>query len=138
MIRISLDMEGLDLGLVLLVPHRSGVAYRQQCNGAKCEHRELEGFALPMAGAAAARGFMRWFEERFPSYSLPENWREEDYADLSSLVRTIMSWPEDSADNAGDLVPLELDRERLGEVTEAWIPVVSALGPAVLVFENSD
>jgi hypothetical protein len=33
---------------------------------------------------------------------------------------------------------LDLDRSRLEELTEAWIPVRSAYGPGVLVFANSD
>ncbi|WP_460358611.1 DUF6210 family protein [Actinoallomurus acanthiterrae] len=33
---------------------------------------------------------------------------------------------------------LELDEERLHELDEAWTPVVTADGPGILVWQNSD
>lgn len=48
----------------------------------------------------------------------------------------------DSSDRAASdqlwPVPLALDESRLGEVDEAWVPVVTPDGPGVLVWENSD
>ncbi|WP_425427549.1 DUF6210 family protein [Actinomadura meyerae] len=33
---------------------------------------------------------------------------------------------------------LELDEERLRELDEAWVPVITADGPGILVWQNSD
>jgi hypothetical protein len=103
-----------------------------------CEQRELVGFALPIGSHRQALVFMEWFGERFYNTSLPSEWTDIDYADLEALLHGVDSWPYETAENPSDLVSPTLDRARLAEVTEGWIPVMSALGPAVLVFENSD
>lgn len=41
-------------------------------------------------------------------------------------------------DVAEETQPLVLDETRLDELDEAWLPVVCADGPAVLIWPNSD
>jgi hypothetical protein len=50
---------------------------------------------------------------------------------------------EESGQTAGDLLsreqkPLLLDESRLGELDEAWVPVLTPDGSGLLVWNNSD
>lgn len=46
--------------------------------------------------------------------------------------------PSTCTDVAEETQPLVLDETRLDELGEAWLPMVCADGPAVLIWPNSD
>src|SRR5712691_539625 len=56
---IFLDPDGTqDLGLLVIVEARTGVTYRQQCAGTYCDQRIMEGFVIPIGGAAETKKSM--------------------------------------------------------------------------------
>jgi hypothetical protein len=120
-------------GLLLLVPAATGVTIVHQVNGHAVEQREAEGYLLPLAGRTEADEISSWFAERFQGWSWPKDWTDLHYQELDALLKRIASYGEDDA-----RLPLALDWSRRSEATEGWIPVISALGPAILLFENSD
>jgi Family of unknown function (DUF6210) len=132
--RIFLDPGHEDAyGLLLLVPATTGVVIEHQVNGHAVEQRETEGFLLPLAGEREAAKFHSWFETQFRGWSEPGDWDDAKYAELDGLLREIASYGEDDARST-----LALDWEQKSDATEGWVPVMSALGPAILIFENSD
>jgi hypothetical protein len=120
------------IGLLLLVPAPTGITYCHQVNGHAVELREAEGFLIPLACADDAAAFSDWFRSSFRGWSRPEDWTDELYMSLDTLLNRIVSYGEDKRQR------LSLDASRREEATEGWIPVHSALGPAYLLFENSD
>jgi hypothetical protein len=56
---------------------------------------------------------------------------------LRQLLGKIHVWRTD-ADGRDEKGILELDANRLSELTEGWIPVRSPFGPAILCFRNCD
>jgi hypothetical protein len=148
---IFLDPDGTKgVGLVVIVMAPTGVIYGHQCAGLNNEQRTAEGFAVPLGGAAPAQPLLGFFRETFhgnpPAMDesldarLGAQWSEEALDELATLVGAIPFWktyPE-SAGREDQRTFLELDRARLSELTEAWIPVTTAYGPGVLIFDNSD
>ncbi len=80
---------------------------------------------------------MDFFDRRFSGWSQPSDWTPVDYDELDRLLSNVHSFGEE-AGGVRDERALSLDRDRLDDVEEAWIPVDSAAGPAILIFENSD
>jgi hypothetical protein len=60
--------------------------------------------------------------------------------ELQQIVGDIAFWKTgpDIGSGVDERTFLELDMARLGELAEAWVPVSTAYGPAVLVFPNCD
>ncbi len=65
-------------------------------------------------------------------------WPEDLLAELCETVSMIGMPPSLYADVAADSEPLVLDEASMGEVDEAWVPVASVDGSAVLIWANSD
>ena len=65
-------------------------------------------------------------------------WPEDLLAELRATVGMIGMPPSTCTDVAEETQPLVLDETRLDELDEAWLPVVCADGPAVLIWPNSD
>jgi hypothetical protein len=82
---------------------------------------------------------MDFFRSEFDgaSYAPVAVWKEDRLAKLESLLQEIPAW-ETRRDGGDSRQHLTLDRTRLDELTEAWIPVASPYGPAVLLFKNCD
>lgn len=143
-VTIFLDpAETIDLGLLLLVYAPTGVIYKHQCGGTACFQHSGEGFLIPVAGQKIAAPFIptgREFVAFFEQHRLPytgDRWPDEAVRELAALVAEVAVWygrPDGS--DYGDA--LALDTSRLAELTEAWIPVTTDYGPAVLLFDNSD
>ncbi len=67
-------------------------------------------------------------------------WSADALEVLTALVGAILFWktyPRTSG-HEDERTFLQLDRSRLSELTEAWIPVRTVYGPGVLIFDNSD
>ena len=61
------------------------------------------------------------------------DWGNRWLDELESLVRAASLWS-----TREGWTPLRLDRERLAELTEGWVPIGSSLGPGQLLLKNSD
>lgn len=56
--------------------------------------------------------------------------------ELAAIVVRIPFWYE--VDGESRRGRLELDRTRLADCVEAWVPVITPMGPGILVSDNSD
>jgi hypothetical protein len=143
---VFLDLGERDLCVVL--PAVTGVVYQHQYGGTACKRGQVEGYlvpvhAAPMGGGGQALAALReifedemggagWIGGVLPGDLMPR---------LRGAVGKIPFCA--SGRTAGDLLsreekPLLVDESRLGELDEAWVPVIAADGPAVLVWHNSD
>jgi hypothetical protein len=148
---IFLDPDGTQpLCLMVIVAAATGVTYAHQCGGYATRIRQLEGFAVPVGDATAAQPLRAFISQRFrgnPSIvkggadeRADDGWTAADLEQLNVLLGHIALWktfPE-GAGVDDERALLRLDRSRLDELTEAWIPVSTPYGPGVLVFANSD
>ncbi len=128
------------LNLHVIVEAATGVIYQQQCNGYYCDQRSLEGFLIPVGGAAETQKVYGWFWTNFTGYSgLPELWTEEKRGQLAALVAEVRCWYGRDIDGR-DAEPhyLQLDTTRMDQCVEAWIPVVTPYGRGILTLINSD
>jgi hypothetical protein len=148
---IFLDPDGTQaLGLIAIVAAATGVTYAHQCGGYATIVRQMEGFAVPVGDATAAHPLRAFFSQRFhgnppvledgADKRTDGGWTAADLEQLNRLLEQVAFW-KTSPDGGGvddERVFLRLDRSRLQELTEAWIPVSTPYGPGVLVFANSD
>jgi uncharacterized protein DUF6210 len=148
---IFLNPDGTqDFGVLVIVAAPTGVIYAHQCGGVYNLQREAEGFVVPVGSPEAAKPLLAFFKRRFrgnppdrePGQALTPwaAWTPNALAELASLVSEIYLWKTnpDSAETEDERVAISLDRSRLDELTEAWIPVLTVYGPGILVFANSD
>jgi Family of unknown function (DUF6210) len=136
MITVVLDPDGTrDVGLTALILAPTGVTYSSQVGGFATQQRFAEGYLVPIGCQEDAMPFVRLFAEAFGGNPPPSglDWGDRWLGELESLVQSASLW---SAREGWK--PLKLDRERLAELTEGWIPVQSSLGPGLLLFKNSD
>jgi hypothetical protein len=137
---VFLDPDGTsDLGLILLVLAPTGVEYQTQAAGLLTKPLVGEGFLIPLGRRDLEARLMRFFQSEFQdhSYAPVAVWTEDRLRRLDSLVGEIPVW-ETRRDGGDARHHLTLDRTRIDDLTEAWIPVLSPYGPAVLLFENCD
>lgn len=109
---MKIDSDGC---VGLIVCHPTGVKYESQTGGMACNHPEVEGAWVP--------GFA--FNERTPHmekvhdllcWGGDREWTEEELKRIEAAVSAECHY-------------IQLDRERLGILEEAWIPIVF-VGPA--------
>lgn len=153
---VVIDPDGTSQSYcAVIVQHPTGVSYQQQCGGVECAQRSVEGYYVPLGGALleAADGFVDFakltavFHQgkgcRFggsPS-RLPPNTPTlpPDRLDvLRAVVATIPYWRSEDGPAEEHRVGLRLDEDRLGELLEAWVPVLTPDGPAILTWPNCD
>ena len=138
-VRLRSDGSDPEFGLHLIVKADTGVTYEVQCNGHRCEGRQVEGFLVPVGGRSKAAVFENFFRGHFQGHPYdcpPQDWTDEIKGELRALVESVCVWDEDpKSPNQGRLV---VDDGFLFECTEAWVPVVSTLGRGILVFNNCD
>ena len=148
---VFLDPDGTQgFGLIAIVAAPTRVTYAHQCGGLATEIREIEGFAVPLGGISATEPLCTFFRQQFggnpPTISgkyasiFERRWTAARLDELGRLVGEIMFWKTVFDSTASDDQPsaLLLDRTRLSDLTEAWIPVKTAYGAGVLIFPNSD
>lgn len=140
MAHIVLDPDGtVALGLLLIVKAATGVTYEQQCGGVATQAMTAEGYLVPVGGESEAKVIYDWFWKTFKGhcYAGRNAWTSELVAELHELLCRIPCWL--STPNGEDERHfLQLDTARMAECIEAWIPVMSPYGPAILTLENSD
>ena len=137
---VFLDPDGTSvLGLILLVLAPTGIEYQTQAAGLLNEPLTGEGFLIPLGRRDLEAKLMHYFQTEFHGHSYaPEAvWTDDRLERLELLLREIPTW-ETRRDGEATRHYLTLDRTRIDELTEAWIPVVSPYGRAVLLFKNCD
>jgi hypothetical protein len=129
-------------GLFVIVLSRSGITYMNQCGGTGCDQMEAEGFLVPVGCPDHLDTIKKWFRSEFGEscwcdgrLARPRRNAAASAGLIEALARVVAEIPCWFADKP---VPLELDRERLAEGGEAWVPVRSAFGLGWLTWSNSD
>ena len=79
-----------------------------------------------------------WKEFKGHSYPPTAKWTEARVHRLQELIEAVAYWRRTDVNEADERLQLKLDDARLSECTEGWIPVATAYGPGILVFENCD
>jgi hypothetical protein len=136
---VIIDPDGtLDFGLLLLVRASTGIRYQSQSGGVYCVNRSEEGYLVPVGSGEDAAPLQAFFRSRFNGNPPDDGsaWSPEALTALDKALNGIRAWRADGA--AATPAPIQLDYQHLEGLTEAWIPVTSILGPAVLIFKNSD
>jgi len=134
--------------LVVVIEAATGVLYAQQCCGNVCDVREVEGYLVPLGGLKADpdKGFVD--PDEFTAIfhdsggcawgcaygALPADRLER----LRRLVQEVPFWTCNDGGNIDERTFLEVDDERLEDITEAWVPVLTADGRGVLMWANCD
>ncbi len=147
---VFLDPDGtLDLGLQVIVSAPTGVVYASQCACEFTEVRELEGFLVPLSPVdvpeddepslnipGALRDFFHELRGSFPM--APEDWTPQLIERLDTIVRRAPMWKTVPGLGTDALLHLSLDRSRIEQAAEAWVPVLMPYGPGILVSDNCD
>ncbi|GGQ69528.1 DUF6210 family protein [Kitasatospora griseola] len=92
---------------------------------------------MPLFAPAALDAPRELFELRFRGAGARcHAWSDEERRRLRAIVETVRHW---ACDGVTELPrPLRLDETRLDRADEAWVPVLTPDGPAVLVWSNPD
>lgn len=145
---VFLDPEGCWADwLAIIVEHPTGVIYGQQCGGTATDQRYVEGYYVPLGGArfAVANGPLDKLDLTAPFHNgarctfgwggqlLPED-------RLHRLIACVEEIPYWHHTNLHDYVRerVRIDLERVAEICEAWVPVVTPEGKGILVWDNCD
>jgi hypothetical protein len=132
--RIFIDPDGTLPDYVLLIMRApTGIIYEQQCGGTATRQLEAEGFLVPVADVALP-ALRALFEGTFHGTGTWNyRWPDAEISRLRDAVASIPYWTE-----TGDRTFLRLDEPQLADADEAWIPVLTPDGPAILTWPNSD
>ncbi|MFJ9691865.1 DUF6210 family protein [Kitasatospora sp. NPDC101183] len=136
---VFLDPDGASGGgwLYAVVEARTGVVYQQQYGGTAGRQGQVEGFRVPLFGPGELEALRELFEKHFRGAGTRDHaWPDDGRGRLREIVGTIRYWACDGTTEEPH--PLRLDETRIREADEAWVPVITPDGPAVLVWFNSD
>ena len=121
----------------VVVQHPTGIMYGHQCAGVLTDCRSIEGFLIPVGGPELSTDLSSWFVTQWRGNGYGIDWTTDLMESLSELVSTIPCWfTFDDGEDRHEF--LQLDKDRIVECVEAWVPVLTPYGPGVLLFENSD
>ena len=141
MIHVDLDPDGTWGSWVgILLPARTGVTFFQQCGGVANEERSLEGYFTPTMGLSFDTSAPIQSAELRAPFHRGKRCNQQlpiDQASLEHAVTNIPYW-ERAADGEVTRNALELDLDRVCELSEAWAPVRAGRNVAVLVWDNCD
>lgn len=135
---VCLDPDGMAQGtLYVVVRAQTGVFYRHQYGGTSCRPGQVEGFLVPVYGPDSLALLRELFEGHFTGSGI---WnyrlRDDELQSLRIAVQGIRYWACDDLNET--FHALQLDEQQLHDADEAWIPVRTPDGPAILVWPNSD
>ncbi|MGW4649732.1 DUF6210 family protein [Kitasatospora sp. NPDC004289] len=123
--------------LCLVVEADTRVVYHQQYGGTTNRQGQVEGFLVPLAGAPQLAALRALFERDLRGAGAADHrWTAEQRLRLGAAVSALRYWTSDGAVDHPH--PLRLDDSRAAETDEAWVPVLTPDGPAVLLWSNSD
>jgi hypothetical protein len=134
-IQLPLDGDEPDDWLYVVVLRPTGVRYRQQYGGYRCQHATVEGFLVPLCNPDVLQAMRELFVGELGAYGLHGTANTDEIVQrIASIVCTV-PYPWDKFDQVRHL---ELDSARLDEPEEAWVPVITPDGPGFLGWVNSD
>ncbi|GHH30973.1 DUF6210 family protein [Lentzea cavernae] len=136
---VYLDPDGSvgDDWLHVVVEAGTGVFYQTQYGGHACRRGQAEGFLVPLFGPDGLDALRALFENHFRGWGTwNHEWSDDERSRLRDGVAMIGYWACDGSDE--ELTELRLDESRMRDADEAWVPVITADGPGVLVWCNSD
>jgi len=132
--------------IAVAVRHQTGVIYGSQCAGVATEERRIEGFLVPLGGwkyePDSGRIDLDHLTDVFhEGDSCKYGWTGrnlpgERLQRLSVLVGEIPYWR--CGFERSDRFAIHLDKNRIDEIAEAWIPVETPDGPGTLLYKNCD
>ncbi len=145
-VKLGVDMRHVDVNpsdflmhpwMAVLVPASTGVTYINQTGGVACRPRQIEGYYVPVFDQKGHDLLRSIFEVTLGGSGTYRRvtWTGQMLDDLRTAVARVRM---NSSQGGHAEVPLILDESRLTEIDEAWVPVTSADGPAILIWENSD
>jgi hypothetical protein len=129
-------MEGdsSEQNMLVLVPRETGLIYEHQYGGFYCRHVEIEGFLVPAWTHPEAKETLdQLFLVELGGNGVLDKDRSEVVRTVSDAVQRI--WYRGTDDR---MAPLRIDEDRVDELDEAWVPVLTPDGPAYLAWANSD
>lgn len=121
----------------VIVEAPTGIVYQQQYGGTACRMGEQEGYLVPLAGGDGLRHVfevtLKGTGARFER--LPDDVLDE----VRAAVEEVTFWKSNETSDEDEIpAPLKVDKSRLDDVDEAWIPVITLDGPGILTWPNSD
>lgn len=154
--KVLIDPDGTFTSyLGVIVQHPTGVEYEHQCAGIECAERSVEGYYVPLGGAMMdlddgnvnASELHQVFhrEVRVGCPFGGTAWKEHASAlpadrlkDLRDALAKIPYWGREDGPEGQRRTALRLDESRIGDLREAWVPVSTPDGPAILIWPNCD
>lgn len=143
-IAVDLDPDGTwSPWAAIVILQSSGVAYIHQCGGVACHVRLVEGYLVPLGGLLLDPGTglldplaltVPFHDGKRCNYMGIESTGLERLADLVARIAFWSNGPDETVSRTG----LVLDRSRVSEVTEGWVPVLTSAGPGILLWKNCD
>jgi hypothetical protein len=138
---VVIDPDGTQSWCLLLVfPAETGTTYESQCAGVATEQRQIEGYLVPVGDQVASAALRDFFARQFRGNPPPyggNDWTGDALDELADLVGQVPYWYR-KPDGTDSRTMLSLNVDRVSELTEAWVPVRTADGDAILLFKNSD
>jgi hypothetical protein len=138
------------LGVIIQAP--TGVVYEHQCGGTSCDQAATEGFFVPVARRELDESDL-FSANRFALDTdlLRAVFHGDDDPEACVWTLSLDSMPAERLGRLAALVgllcyhgadysemPITLDHSRLREGCEAWVPVMTPEGRAMLVWNNCD
>ncbi len=144
---IFIDADGTQTAWLYLIAEKpTQVFYATQCAGMENEIRHVEGFLIPL------------IELSFNTHDLLDEYtqklkhifhqgkhcrndsklNQQQLDQLQCCIENITIWLSTSDQVEDQRQHLFLDLNRLDEITEAWVPVISPYGQAILIWKNCD
>ena len=139
MVKVDLEHDGIGV----IIKHPTGVLYSNQAGGMCCSHPEEEGYYLPLNDT------FKWddgnsFHDEICTFA-PQEVSEGVIAEINDCLsgfNIYIDVPSRDARIIGrqfEQVGIEVDRDCLHELQEAWIPVRLSDGrTGVLAYVNCD
>ncbi|HVH64497.1 MAG TPA: DUF6210 family protein [Candidatus Acidoferrum sp.] len=138
---MTIDPEGTQAwGCSIIVDSPTGILYEVQTGGHATAQRRAEGYLVPVGDAVAAGPLLEFFAKQFNGNPPPlggNKWTAGHLDALAEIIGQVAYWSK-RPDGSDQRSHLQLDRNRLTELTEGWIPVRLLDGRGVLIFKNSD
>lgn len=128
--------------LYVIVQAPTGIFYEQQYGGTATLRGHAEGYLVPVDDGRALAELRTLFEGDLRGTGASRYvWPADLLQRLRSAVTKVVLWGSAATSEGLSFISpqaLVLDEERLREIDEAWIPVITADGPGILVWPNSD
>lgn len=144
---IFIDADGTQSSwLYLIVEKSTQVFYTSQCAGLENQIRSTEGYLIPLIGLTFDTDVLldeyshklRQIFHQGQSCRSATKLNTQQLDRLQSSIENITIWFTNNEPEDDQRQHLCLDMSRLEEITEAWVPVISPYGKAILIWKNCD